>query len=119
MGRRDRRAGPRTRSRAGSLPGWTTTGPGGGPGPTRTTPTRRTTRATGRRTDGARIDGDGTGYRVDANTAGVDVHQMFLNTQFETNGGNGWLRVVEFMKDGQTVKVSYDQKKGELTFTTA
>ena len=51
------------------------------------------------------LGGDGTGYRVDANNAGVDVHQMFLNTQFETNGGNGWLRVVEFMKDGQTVKV--------------
>lgn len=51
------------------------------------------------------LGGDGAGYRVDANNAGVDVHQMFLNTQFETNGGNGWLRVVEFMKDGQTVKV--------------
>lgn len=51
------------------------------------------------------LGGDGTGYRIDANNAGVDVHQMFLNTQFETNGGNGWLRVVEFMKDGQTVKV--------------
>ena len=51
------------------------------------------------------LGGDGTGYRVDANNAGVDVHQMFFNTQFETNGGNGWLRVVEFMKDGQTVKV--------------
>ncbi len=51
------------------------------------------------------LGGDGTGYRVDANNASVDVHQMFFNTQFETNGGNGWLRVVEFMKDGQTVKV--------------
>src|SRR4051794_35853576 len=51
------------------------------------------------------LGGDGTGFREDANNAGVDVHQMFLNTQFETNGGNGWLRVVEFMKDGQTIKV--------------
>ena len=51
------------------------------------------------------LGGDGTGYRVDANNAGTNVHQMFLNTQFETNAGNGWLRVVEFMKDGQTVKV--------------
>jgi hypothetical protein len=51
------------------------------------------------------LGGDGNGYRVDANNAGVDVHQMFLNSQFETNGGNGWLRVVEFMKDGETVKV--------------
>src|SRR3954468_15167746 len=51
------------------------------------------------------LGGDGNGYRVDANDAGVDVQQMFLNSQFETNGGNGWLRVVEFMKDGQTVNV--------------
>ena len=36
------------------------------------------------------LGGDGTGYRVDKNNAGVDVHQMFLNSQFETNGGNGW-----------------------------
>jgi hypothetical protein len=51
------------------------------------------------------LGGDGNGYRVDANNAGVDVQQMFLNTQFETNGGNGWLRVVEFLKDGQSVRV--------------
>ena len=51
------------------------------------------------------LGGDGNGYRVDENNAGVDVHQMFLNSQFETNAGNGWLRVVEFMKDGQTVQV--------------
>jgi hypothetical protein len=49
--------------------------------------------------------GDGTGYRVDANNAGVDVHQMFLDTQWETNGGNGWMRVVEFLNDGKTVRV--------------
>ena len=51
------------------------------------------------------LGGDGNGYRVDANNAGVDVHQMFLNSQFETNGGNGWLRVVEFLKDGQSVRI--------------
>ena len=51
------------------------------------------------------LGGDGTGYRVDPNNAGVDVQQMFFNTQFETNGGNGWLRVVEFLKDGQGVRV--------------
>jgi hypothetical protein len=51
------------------------------------------------------LGGDGNGYRVDANNAGVNVQQMFLNSQFETNGGNGWLRVVEFLKDGQSVRV--------------
>jgi hypothetical protein len=30
---------------------------------------------------------------------------MFLNTQFETFGGDGWLRVVEFLQDGTTVRV--------------
>jgi hypothetical protein len=30
---------------------------------------------------------------------------MLLNTQFETNGGNGWFRVLEFLEDGKTVRV--------------
>lgn len=51
------------------------------------------------------IGGDQIGYRADANNAGVDVHQMLFNAQFETNAGNGWLRVVEFLEDGQTVRV--------------
>jgi hypothetical protein len=51
------------------------------------------------------IGGDQVGYRVDENIAGVDVHQMLLNAQFETNAGNGWLRVVEFLKDGQTARI--------------
>jgi hypothetical protein len=51
------------------------------------------------------IGGDQVGYRVDENDAGVDVHQMLLNSQFETNAGNGWLRVVEFLKDGQTARI--------------
>jgi hypothetical protein len=51
------------------------------------------------------LGGDGNGYRVDENAAGVDVHQQFLNAQFETNAGNGWLRVVEFLEDGQSVRV--------------
>jgi len=51
------------------------------------------------------IGGDQVGYRVDENNAGIDVHQMLLNSQFETNAGNGWLRVVEFLEDGQAVRV--------------
>ena len=51
------------------------------------------------------IGGDQIGYRVDENDAGVDVHQMLLNSQFETNAGNGWLRVVEFLEDGQTARI--------------
>src|SRR4051812_33389991 len=49
--------------------------------------------------------GDGIGFREDPNNAGVDVHQMFLDTQWQTNGGNGWMQVVEFLKDGQGVRI--------------
>jgi hypothetical protein len=36
---------------------------------------------------------------------GNTVNQMFLNTQSETYGGDGWLRIVEFLEDGTTVRV--------------
>jgi hypothetical protein len=49
--------------------------------------------------------GDGAGYLVSTSDADELVHQMFLNSQFETNGGNGWLRVLEFLEDGKTVRV--------------
>jgi hypothetical protein len=48
--------------------------------------------------------GDGSGYAT-GRGSGTVVHQMFFNTQFETHGGGGWLRLVEFLKDGKTVRV--------------
>ena len=48
--------------------------------------------------------GDGSGLLSSAAT-GHTVHQMFFNTQFETQGGNGWIRIVEFLEDGETVRV--------------
>ncbi|MEO0531512.1 MAG: lamin tail domain-containing protein, partial [Planctomycetota bacterium] len=51
------------------------------------------------------IGGDGTAYLRSEGGAGQTVHQMLFNTQFETNGGNGWLRVLEFLDDGRTVRV--------------
>ncbi|TWT78227.1 hypothetical protein Pla123a_10170 [Posidoniimonas polymericola] len=48
--------------------------------------------------------GDGAGY-VGSRGAGGSVHQMFFNTQFQTNAGGGWLRLVEFLEDGRTVRV--------------
>lgn len=53
---------------------------------------------------------DSTAYRKDRNAEGRDVHQMMFNTQvlgggWEGNGGDGWLRILEFMPDGQTIKV--------------
>jgi hypothetical protein len=48
--------------------------------------------------------GDGSGTLSSA-ASGRVVHQMFFNTQFETQGGNGWIRLVEFLEDGETVRV--------------
>ncbi|QDV73913.1 lamin tail domain-containing protein [Botrimarina mediterranea] len=48
--------------------------------------------------------GDGSGTLTSA-ASGHVVHQMFFNTQFETQGGNGWIRIVEFLEDGETVRV--------------
>ena len=52
-----------------------------------------------------------TAYRVDNNSAGKPVHQMMYNIQclgggWEGNGGDGWLRLLEFLPDGKTIKVS-------------
>ena len=53
---------------------------------------------------------DAVAYRVDKNAAGRNVHQMMFNVQilgggWEGNGGDGWLRILEFMPDGKTIKV--------------
>lgn len=53
---------------------------------------------------------DSIAYRVDKNSAGRKVHQMMFNVQilgggWEGNGGDGWLRILEFLPDGQTIKV--------------
>ena len=53
---------------------------------------------------------DSVAYRVDKNTSGRDVHQMMFNVQvlcggWEGNGGDGWLRILEFMPDGRRIKV--------------
>ncbi|MDE7127167.1 MAG: serine/threonine protein phosphatase, partial [Bacteroidales bacterium] len=53
---------------------------------------------------------DSVAYRVDRNAAGRPVHQMMFNVQmlgggWDGNGGDGWLRILEFMPDGKTIKV--------------
>jgi len=50
------------------------------------------------------------GFRTDTNAGGKAVHQMVFNAQalgggWHGNGGDGWLRYLEFMPDGKTVKV--------------
>lgn len=51
------------------------------------------------------VGGDGLGQLTSAGDEGNLVHQMLFNTQFESSGGNGWVRVLEFLDDGQTVRV--------------
>lgn len=50
------------------------------------------------------------GQRTDKNIAGKNVFQMMFNAQtagggWHGNGGDGWLRIMEFMPDGKTIKV--------------
>lgn len=50
------------------------------------------------------------GYREDKNAAGKTVYQMTFNAQamgggWQGNGGDGWLRYLEFLPDGRSVKV--------------
>jgi hypothetical protein len=49
-------------------------------------------------------------FRTDKNIAGNNVPQMMFNAQtagggWSGNGGDGWLRILEFMPDGKTVSV--------------
>ncbi|MDE6854522.1 MAG: metallophosphoesterase [Muribaculaceae bacterium] len=53
---------------------------------------------------------DSIAYRTDKNTDGRTVHQMMFNVQtlgggWEGNGGDGWLRILEFKPDGRTIGV--------------
>ncbi|RQP15813.1 metallophosphoesterase [Parapedobacter defluvii] len=50
------------------------------------------------------------GFRTDTNAAGKRVQQMVFNAQalgggWHGNGGDGWLRYLEFLPDGKTVNV--------------
>ncbi len=45
------------------------------------------------------------GYRKDTYDDGRFVHQMMFNAQWATKGGEGWIRILEFLPDGKTVKV--------------
>lgn len=53
---------------------------------------------------------DSVAFRQDKNAAGKAVNQMMFNVQvlgggWEGNGGDGWLRILEFMPDGRTIQV--------------
>lgn len=44
-------------------------------------------------------------YRQDTYENGRIVHQMLFNAQWAPQGGDGWIRLLEFMPDGKTVHV--------------
>jgi hypothetical protein len=48
---------------------------------------------------------DGTAVLTSKNDAGQPVHQMLMNYQTWPQGGEGYLRVLEFLPDGETVRV--------------
>lgn len=63
-------------------------------------------------------------YREDKNINGQNVAQMMFNAQTADkqwfgNGGDGWLRILEFMPDGKTIKVKTFSPLFALSPTTA
>lgn len=51
---------------------------------------------------------DNMGWRTDRNDSGKEVGQMMFNVQtlgggWEGNGGDGWVRILEFLPDGKTI----------------
>jgi hypothetical protein len=51
------------------------------------------------------------GFSMDKNSSGKTVAQLVFNTQaigggFSGNGGDGWLRLLEFMPDRKTIKAT-------------
>jgi predicted phosphodiesterase len=49
---------------------------------------------------------DGLGRLTSGTPDGRDVHQMLVNFQMRPNGGDGWLRLLEFQADKPTVRVA-------------
>lgn len=53
------------------------------------------------------VCGDGIGRLTTATPGGREIPQMLVNFQVKPNGGDGWLRLLEFRPDGATV-MAYD-----------
>jgi len=50
------------------------------------------------------VGGDGLGLLESATVTGHTVQQMLVNFQMLENGGDGWLRLLEFSADGRTIR---------------
>ena len=46
-----------------------------------------------------------TGRRIDTGKHGNTVHQMVVDYQNQENGGNGFLRLLQFPPEGKTIRV--------------
>jgi hypothetical protein len=49
--------------------------------------------------------GDGTGYLASTTDTGITCHQILANYQMRALGGEGYLRLFEFLADSKTVRV--------------
>lgn len=57
---------------------------------------------------------DGLARLTTATPAGRDVHQLLVNFQMRPEGGDGWLRLMEFRPDGKTVQIyDYSPTRGQ------
>ena len=49
---------------------------------------------------------DGLGRLTSQTPDGRDVQQMVVNFQMRPNGGDGWLRTIEFLPDGKSIRIA-------------
>ena len=49
--------------------------------------------------------GDGAGYRKDVTDTGTTCHQLLANYQMRHLGGEGYMRLLEWLPNGTTVRV--------------
>jgi hypothetical protein len=54
---------------------------------------------------GGHVTRDGTGYREAIREDGTVLHEVLANYQMDTQGGEGYMRLLEFSPDGSTVQV--------------
>lgn len=58
-----------------------------------------------------------TNRRTDTGVAGNIVHEMVVDYQRDVNGGNGWLRLLQILPDGKTIRSREYSPKLDLTCT--
>jgi hypothetical protein len=51
------------------------------------------------------VGGDMVDYLTSETARGNTCHQLLFNAQFLPEGGQGWLRLLEFLPDGETLRV--------------